>query len=493
VPAATAQVIRTCGKGVLPVYPTIAPTYGDNQAIVCSGVARKNKQIPVDSDQLMKTHLKNLLLPTLISGLGLMLPGRVKAETFTTLHTFTSTSGPNYINSDGDAPFAGLVLLGNVLYGTASYGGNSGNGTVFAINTDGTGFKTLHQFSAGSINPSGIYTNSDGTTPKAGMILSGNILYGTAQVGGSSGNGTVFKLHADGTAFTILHTFAEGSGFSPYLTNSDGAGASELILSGNTLYGTTRDGGSSGGGTVFAVNTDGTGFTNLHTFIAYSPSNTGGYEPWGGLIWLSNTLYGTTRSGGSFGAGTVFAVNTDGTGFTNVHSFNSNTEGYYPDAGMTLYGNTLFGTTQSGADMLSPGGGTVFAINTDGTYFTTLHNFAKVSLSAPYTNIGGANPYCKLILSGDALYGTMAGGGTSGSGTIFSITLPPPQLTIVPSQANLTLTWPTNATGFTLESATSLGPSAVWTTNSTLPVVINGFNIVTSPISGRQDFYRLSQ
>jgi len=69
--------------------------------------------------------------------------------------------------------------------------------------------------------------------------------------------------------FTILHTFTAGSGFPSY-TNSDGANPGSLIISGNTLYGTTDRGGSSGRGTMFRVNIDGSGFANLHTFTALS-------------------------------------------------------------------------------------------------------------------------------------------------------------------------------------------------------------------------------
>ena len=59
------------------------------------------------------------------------------AQTFTTLHSFTTLSGPNSTNSDGAEPYAGLILSGNALYGTASVGGGSGNGAVFKVNTDG--------------------------------------------------------------------------------------------------------------------------------------------------------------------------------------------------------------------------------------------------------------------------------------------------------------------------------------------------------------------
>jgi formylglycine-generating enzyme len=66
-------------------------------------------------------------------------------------------------------------------------------------------------------------------------------------------------------------------------------------------------------------------------------------------------------------------------------------------------------------------------------------------------------------------------------------------LTIIRSAANVILTWPTNATGFTLQSTTNLVSPAVWTTVVPGPVAVNGNNTVTNPISGTQQFYRLSQ
>jgi uncharacterized repeat protein (TIGR03803 family) len=48
-----------------------------------------------------------------------------------------------------------------------------------------------------------------------------------------------------------------------------------LVLSGNTLYETASEGGSSGKGAVFRLNTDGTGFTNPHSFTATSPNSSG--------------------------------------------------------------------------------------------------------------------------------------------------------------------------------------------------------------------------
>lgn len=87
----------------------------------------------------MKTRIiKNLfLLPVLIAGLGLItLAGRVKAQTFTTLHSFTAlSSSVPYSNSDGAIPNGGFILSGNTLYGAMIRGGSAGYGTVFKVNT----------------------------------------------------------------------------------------------------------------------------------------------------------------------------------------------------------------------------------------------------------------------------------------------------------------------------------------------------------------------
>jgi len=166
---------------------------------------------------------RNWVVTALIAGLGLIPAGGLKAQTFMS------------INFDGANPNGGLILSNNTLYGTAAAGGSSGVGTVFAFNTDGTGFTNLHSFTGGS----------DGANPIGGLILSGNTLYGTAYSGGSWASGTVFAVNTDGTGFTNLHSFTGGS---------DGANPiGGLILSSNTLYGATRNGGSSGNGTAFSL------------------------------------------------------------------------------------------------------------------------------------------------------------------------------------------------------------------------------------------------
>jgi uncharacterized repeat protein (TIGR03803 family) len=359
----------------------------------------------------LATRLKLFLLLALIAGLDLIPASRVTAQTFTNLHNFTGGSG-------GLSPGCVLVLSGNTLYGTTEGGGSGGSGTVFSVNTNGTGFTVLHGFTA---NPLPIGTNSDGDGPQGTLVLSGNTLYGTAYFGGSSGNGTVFAVHTDGTGFTTLHSFtAVGTNSSGYGTNSDGLNPTAgLMLSGTTLYGTAPYGGISAGGTVFALQTDGTGFTTLHNFTGASDGNL----PYAGLILSGTTLYGTAHFGG-IGIGTVFAVNTNGTRFTTLHSFGSTSgDGALPDGGVIVSGNTLYGTTSLGGSLGTNGNGTVFAVHTDGTGFTTLHSFTAASTdsSGYHTNSDGTGPEAGLVLSGTTLYGTAYDGGTNGLGTVFAV------------------------------------------------------------------------
>jgi hypothetical protein len=60
------------------------------------------------------------------------------------------------------------------------------------------------------------------------------------------------------------------------------------------------------------------------------------------------------------------------------------------------------------------------------------------------------------------------------------------------SGTNVILSWPSDSAGFILQSTTNLSSSG-WTTNSASHVIVKGQNTVTNPISGTQQFFRLSQ
>jgi uncharacterized repeat protein (TIGR03803 family) len=376
------------------------------------------------------------------------------------------------------------------------FGGDPATGIIFRLNTDGSDFTVPYSFSKGTWGGpipwrllDSFVINTDGAWPSA-LVLSGDRVYGTTYSGGYSGSGTVFAVNTDGTGFTSLYSFSSLT--DPFRnTNRDGVYPNTLVLSGNTLYGTAAYGGSFGYGVIFALNTDGTGFTNLYDFNGWT-----GAGP-SALILSGSTLYGTTQGGGGTGSGTGFAVNTDGTGFALLHIFAANSnnslnsDGACP-AALVLSGNTIYGTAGAGGTF---GYGALFSIRTDGTGFTNLYNFNGAS--------DGAGPYGGLALSGNTLYGSTFGSAAhiyaqavTANGTIFSISFTP-QLTITPSGSNAILTWPTNYagfdyTGFTLQSTTNL-LSPKWTTNLPAPVVVNGQNTITNPLSGTQQFFRLSQ
>jgi len=316
--------------------------------------------------------------------------------TLTTLLSFSGTNGAN--------PSALVQGTDANLYGTTTYGGNgynstmnSGAGTVFKMTPTGTLTTLLSFSSTNGANPSALVQGTDGN------------LYGTTQTGGASGNGTVFKMTTNGT-LTLLVSFSGTNGMEPI-----------ALVQGNdgNLYGTTLQGGTSGHGTVFMVSTDFTAFTTLHSFTAPSNlppyANSDGAYPAAAMVQgTDGNFYGTTRQGGTSGDGTVFKMMTNGT-LTTLVSFN-NTNGAYPAAALVqgTDGN-FYGTTVNGGadcDIYGSTCGTVFKITTNGT-LTTL-------VSCNDSN--GAFPYALVRGTDGNFYGTTALRGAYGGGTIFKMT-----------------------------------------------------------------------
>ena len=127
-------------------------------------------------------------------------------------------------------------------------------------------------------------------------------------------------------------------------------------------------------------------------------------------------------------------------------------------------------------------------MNTDGSGFRVVYNFTAVTSA---TNADGAGPV-SAILSSNTLFGVTHAGGAGGAGTVFSLFLPPP-LALSLLGTNVVLTWPTNAEGFTLHSTTTLTTPPVWSPVSTLPVVVDGQNVLTNLATEPQQYYRLAR
>ena len=131
------------------------------------------------------------------------------------------------------------------------------------------------------------------------------------------------------------------------------------MIGGNTLYGVGSSGGSYGKGNVFSVN--GTNYQDLLSLTGTSGSAIG-QTPDAGLTLSGTTLFGLTRMGGTYGYGNIFSVGIDGSGYQNLYNFTGGSDGAYPQGSLTLSGGTLFGTTTVGGIGTGYNGeGTVFA------------------------------------------------------------------------------------------------------------------------------------
>jgi uncharacterized repeat protein (TIGR03803 family) len=141
--------------------------------------------------------------------------------------------------TDGANPLFGVIQASDgTLYGTTVHGGASDLGAIFQMAPDGSDYAVLHSFTGGA---------TDGANPQYGVIqASDGTLYGTTLQGGVSGLGTVFRMAPDGSDYAVLHSFTGGA--------TDGASPSGLIQAlDGVLYGTTFQGGTSNQGTVFRL------------------------------------------------------------------------------------------------------------------------------------------------------------------------------------------------------------------------------------------------
>jgi uncharacterized repeat protein (TIGR03803 family) len=346
----------------------------------------------------MKLSLRKAVLALVMVAGSSALTGDAAVE-FKMLHGFTGRTSGN--NVDGANPNGDLVLAGGKLYGTAVAGGNWGRGTVFSVNTDGQKFTTLHHFSALS-GPFLSETNNDGAGPHGGLILRSNVLYGTANNGGAGAVGTVFKLNTDGSEFSTLHSFV----YTLALPSGGSFPEANPLLIGDTLYGTAQGGGDCDNGTVYRINTDGSGYARVYDFC-FDQNH---HWTLSGLVMADGALYGCSAGGHGRhdNPGTVFKVRTDGSDFSHLHTFMDAPE-TRPAGRLVLSGGMLYGTAlpATAADA-----GMVFKLKTDGTGFEVLYPFKGGS--------DGADPG-GLVLVGNVLYGTTGRGGDSGKGTVFAL------------------------------------------------------------------------
>jgi uncharacterized repeat protein (TIGR03803 family) len=145
------------------------------------------------------------------------------------------------------------------------------------------------------------------------------------------------------------------------------------------------------------------------TFTTLANFNTAnGALPEAGLTVIGSTLYGTTGRGGAYGDGTVFSLPITGGSITDLTSFNS-TDGEDARSRLLLNGSNFYGTTREGGAQDT---GTVYSLPVTGGTPTVL---------ASFNNTTGALLEGTLLLSGSTLYGMTYDGGAYGDGTLFSL------------------------------------------------------------------------
>jgi uncharacterized repeat protein (TIGR03803 family) len=334
-----------------------------------------------------------------------------------TLTTIYSFKG----SPDGATP-GSVSGQGGVLYGTTNGGGTSGFGTAFSLtppaSSGGAWTETvLYDFGGGS----------DGINPNVGLAIGkdGSVC-GTTAGGGTSNNGTVFCLTppaSSGGSWTekVLHRFAgsPGDGARPF------AG---LWRTGGVIYGTTGFGGTTDSGTVFSLTpaaSAGGAWTETVLYnLLGSPGD--GQSPQARVVMDSGgALYGTTAGGGISNNGTVFCLTppaSSGGAWTEtvLYFFKGGSDGRDPLGSVLIgSGGVLYGTTRYGGTTDS---GTVFSLtppaSAGGAWTeTVLYSFGG------HRYYGG--PFAGVVMGkGGVLYGSNCCGGTSSNGTVFSLTPP---------------------------------------------------------------------
>jgi uncharacterized repeat protein (TIGR03803 family) len=351
---------------------------------------------------------------------------------FEVLHEFDFESGEGYWPESA-------LLLGSdgVLYGTVAEGNDSSQlGKIFKINSDGSGYQVIHDFSA---NP------NDGANPLWGLVEGRDgALYGSTPFGGPTMDGILFKLRKDGSHYQVLQSFSQkrftpGVPFGPMRVSADGtiygvtryggrpidggtvyslgrsgvefrvidylgttakdtaAPAGELAMdNAGNFYGSSLAGGPANEGTLFRCNLAGN-HAVLHTFN--STGGDGGRADSQLTLGIDGLLYGTTARGGEFGKGTVFRTKADGSEYKIVRSLHEQPVGVIADSASS----NLFFTTSSGLFQMKPNGA-----------LKSMHVFHE-------RHKDGGSPGVPLEASDGMLYGITQGGGQSSYGTIYRI------------------------------------------------------------------------
>ena len=325
------------------------------------------------------------------------------------------------------------------IFGLNSQSGIGGQGTAYSIKQDGTGFQVLYsfaqlgqysntsfqlgtdgyvygstQYSANGIQNGTLFKfksdfseyyhlkefgGTDGTIPQSIALSNDGYIYGNTNQGGQYGGGTIFRIRKDGTNYQVLYHFA-----------FNGTGKIILGMDGK-VYGHSYHGGVNDDGVLYRLEADGS-LTILHDFQPAEGRPNGHITEYAPGI-----IAGVCYSGGAYGYGSVFKVNTDGTGFHVMKSFGYG-DGHTPTGRLLYYNGLLYGGTTGGGSVANTG--LLFSINPQNDAYQILHEFAADNSEGSYFN-GGLSVGLDGYFYGGTFYGGDLSIPSGGGGTIFKI------------------------------------------------------------------------
>jgi uncharacterized repeat protein (TIGR03803 family) len=379
---------------------------------------------------------------------------------FTTLYRFTE-------GTDGYFPRGGVLVDGGAIYGTTYYAGKCDDypycGILYKLTELKSGWKlsVLHYFETSlhdGIGPTAplnlvgksiVGTTSEGDNPNfpvgevfrfvlpssytilkppftratgygpvGGVVVGKNgILFGTTNEGGTHDGGTIYKV--SGWRVSTLYDLP-GNPSNP----ASGPSGELMIGKDGAIYGTSYGNGKHNRGYVFRIEQNGTGFQSLHDFEDFELVGRAvdGADPEGRLAQGSDgTIYGTTTFGGSAGEyGTIWSLTPQAGGkwkYAIVKILGS--DGNLPHSGLVMHKGVLYGTGAGGGKYQ---GGVIYSLTetSPGKWqYHLLHSFEEMTA-------GGDDPYAVLWNTTDAIYGTTLTGGhfdtdncEAGCGTVF--------------------------------------------------------------------------
>jgi uncharacterized repeat protein (TIGR03803 family) len=242
---------------------------------------------------------------------------------------------------------------GRMLYGMSAGGGTHHDGTLYEMRVDGTGFRILHDFK-----------KSRGKGPHGMVVFDGaRTLLGMTRLGGrlsddSEGAGVIFRYDLTTKEYKVLHVFAKNAS-----DNGDTNDHGFLSPAGGYYYGVTELGGRYDQGVIFRLRADGSDFSIVHSFGASGD----GKKPFGSLVQVGEWFYGTTTVGGDHDDGTLFRLRPSDLRYERLVSFDRATTGAFPEDNVipSSDGFTLYGLTQAGGandPQAVKNYGTVFAV-----------------------------------------------------------------------------------------------------------------------------------